>query len=231
MIAAPAPILSSRDAKGLNLTLPFPDITRNLFDVSGFCSVVTGAGQGIGKALATGFAHAGSDVVLVDRNAELLDETAAAIGRIGPRVALVVRDVTATDAPERIVAAARDLSGRIDVLVNNAGIMGYADIIGVTDEEWDRMYGVNLRAPMRIMREVLKEMVAAGRGSVYQHRQFLVVPGVGLQPGRRRDRLLLRQGGPPIPEQGRGPGRGAVRGTGQRHRPRSRRHPDARPSP
>lgn len=167
MIVALGPTPSTlRRERDLNLTLPFPDISRNRFDLGGYCSVVTGAGQGIGRALATGFAYAGSDVVLVDINGEMLEETPAGIGLIGPRVATVVADVTATDAPERIVAAARDLSGRIDVLVNNAGIMGYADIIGVTDEEWDRMYGVNLRAPMRIMREVLKEMVAAGRGSV-----------------------------------------------------------------
>ena len=148
------------------MSLPIPDISKNLFDLSGYCSIVTGAGQGIGKALASGLAHAGSDTVLVDINGPVLEETAVGIREIGPRVATVVADVTAADAPERIVAAANELSGRIDVLVNNAGIMGYADIIGITDEQWDRMYGINLKAPMRIMREVLKEMVAAGRGSV-----------------------------------------------------------------
>ena len=166
MVAAPAPATRTSGAKGLNLSLPFPDISRNLFDLSGYCSIVTGAGQGIGKALATGLAHAGSDTVVVDLNGSLLHETAAEVREIGHGVATVVADVTAPDAPERIVTAAKDLSGRIDVLINNAGIMGYADIIGITDEQWDRMYGINLKAPMRIMREVLAEMVAAGRGSV-----------------------------------------------------------------
>ena len=148
------------------MSLPFPDIARNLFDVDGYCTIVTGAGQGIGKALATGFAHAGSDLVLVDLDADTLERTAAEIGQIGRGVVAVVADVTAPDTPDRIVEAARNLSGRIDVLINNAGIMGYADIIGITDQQWDRMYGINLKAPMRIMREVLKEMVSAGRGSV-----------------------------------------------------------------
>ena len=102
----------------------------------------------------------------MDLKPSVLEETAARIAEVGHRVATVVTDVTALDAPERIVSAALDLSGRIDVLVNNAGIMGYADIIGITDEQWDRMYGINLKAPMRIMREVLKQMVTAGRGSV-----------------------------------------------------------------
>ena len=111
-------------------------------------------------------AYAGSDLVLVDLNGPELEETAAGIGEIGYRVTTVIADVTAVETPERIVAAAMDLSGRIDVLINNAGIMGYSDIIGVTDEEWDRMYVINLRAPMRIMRAILPAMVAAGRGSV-----------------------------------------------------------------
>ena len=152
------------------MSLPFPDISRNLFDLRGYCSIVTGAGQGIGKALAAGFAHAGSDLVLVDLNGPVLEATATEIGEIGHEVATVAADVTAPDTPERIVAAAKDLGGRIDVLVNNAGIMGYADIIGITDEEWDRMYGINLRAPMRIMRAVLREMVERRAGQRHQHR-------------------------------------------------------------
>ncbi len=148
------------------MPLDFPDISRNLFDLSGYCSVVTGAGQGIGLSLSKGLAHAGSDLVLVDMNAETLESAAREIGEIGPGVSTVHADVTAEDTPERIVRAALALSGRIDVLVNNAGIMGYSDMLDVTDEQWDRMYGINLRAPMRIMRAVLGEMSRAGRGSV-----------------------------------------------------------------
>ena len=152
--------------KGPKLSLPFPDISRNLFDLSGCVSAVTGAGRGIGLALSKGLAYAGSDLVLVDLNAGHLEGAAEEIRAIGRRASTVHADVTAQDTPERIVRAALDMGGGIDVLINNAGIMGYADIIGITDEEWDRMYGINLRAPMRIMRAVLAEMVAAGRGSV-----------------------------------------------------------------
>lgn len=148
------------------MALAFPDISNNLFDLSDYCSVVTGAGQGIGLALAKGLAHAGSDLVLVDQNADTLEEAAGEIGEIGRRATTVHTDVAAHGAPDHIVAAARELSGRIDVLVNNAGVMGYSDMLDVTDEQWDHMYGINLRAPMRIMRAVLQEMSRAGRGSV-----------------------------------------------------------------
>ena len=148
------------------MTLPMPDISKNLFDLSGYCSIVTGAGQGIGRALSTALAYNGSDLVLVDMNAENLGQTAAQIRAIGRNVATVETNVAAEDAPSRIVEASLDLRGRFDVLVNNAGIMGYASMLDITDEQWDKMYGVNLRAPMRIMRAVLPEMVKAGRGSV-----------------------------------------------------------------
>jgi NAD(P)-dependent dehydrogenase (short-subunit alcohol dehydrogenase family) len=148
------------------MSLAFPDISENLFDLSGSCSIVTGAGQGIGFALSKGLALNGSDVVLVDLNAEKLEESAAALRSTGRKVAAVAVDVTDQGAPERIIDAAKSLSDRIDVLINNAGIMGYATMLDVTDEQWDKMYGVNLRAPMRIMRAVLQEMVAVGRGSV-----------------------------------------------------------------
>jgi NAD(P)-dependent dehydrogenase (short-subunit alcohol dehydrogenase family) len=65
-----------------------------------------------------------------------------------------------------VVKAALDLSGRIDVLINNAGLMTFADMLTVEDAVWDNIYAVNVRAPMRIMRAVLPEMVKAKRGSV-----------------------------------------------------------------
>src|SRR5262245_54877492 len=122
------------------MPLPVPDISRNLFDLSGYCSIVTGAGQGIGLALAEALAHAGSDVVLTERNAEHLDAGAERIEAIGRRATTVVADVAADDTPERLVAAALDMSGRIDVLVNNAGFMTFADMLAVEDSVWDDVY-------------------------------------------------------------------------------------------
>ena len=141
------------------MPLPVPDISRNLFDLSGYCSIVTGAGQGIGLVLAEALAYAGSDLVLTERNAEHLKVAAGKIEAIGRNVTTVACDVAADDTPDRLVKAALALSGRIDVLINNAGFMTFADMLTVEDAVWDNIYAVNVRAPMRITRAVLPEMV------------------------------------------------------------------------
>jgi 3-oxoacyl-[acyl-carrier protein] reductase len=148
------------------MPVPVPVISRNLFDLSGYCSIVTGAGQGIGLALAEALASAGSDLVLTERNSEHLEVGASKIEAIGRKVTTVACDVAADDTSDRLVKAALDLSGRIDVLINNAGVMTFADMLTVEDAVWDNIYAVNVRAPMRIMRAVLREMVKAERGSV-----------------------------------------------------------------
>ena len=148
------------------MRLAVPDIRGNLFDLSGRVVAITGAGQGIGRTLATGFAAAGAQVVLVDINAGPLAESERILRGITDRLATLEADVTAADTPERITAACQDLGGGIDVLVNNAGIMSYTDPRTITDEEFDRMIRVNLRAPVRIMRAVLPLMEARRSGSV-----------------------------------------------------------------
>ena len=148
------------------MTLPVPDVSKNLFDLNGFCSIVTGAGKGIGLTLSQALAHDGSDLVLVGRSTGELEAAADTIRAIGRKARTVVTDVTAEKAPEMIVNTAMDMSRRIDVLINNAGFMTFADMLGVDDKIWDDIYSVNVRAPMRIMKAVLKEMVKAGRGSV-----------------------------------------------------------------
>ena len=145
---------------------PIPDISKDLFDLTGYCSIVTGASAGIGRGIAEAMAYRGSDLVLVSRSAEHLEEAAAKVRAIGRRVVTVAADVADHDAPERIVQAALGLKSRIDVLVNNAGFMTFADAFNVSDETWDEIFKVNVRAPMRITRAVLGEMVKAGRGSV-----------------------------------------------------------------
>lgn len=146
--------------------LAVPDIRKNLFDVTDKVVAITGAGQGIGRVLAIGFASAGAKVVMVDLSAGLLKESEAIVREITPDVAAVATDVSAEDAPEKIVEACMKLGGRVDCLINNAGIMSYTDPRTITDDEFDRMIRINLKAPVRIMRAVLPVMEKQGSGSV-----------------------------------------------------------------
>ncbi len=145
---------------------PIPDISKDLFDLTGYCSIVTGASVGIGLKIAEALAYRGSDLVLVSRNAERIEKAAGKARAIGRRVVALAADVADNDAPERIVKAALGLGGRIDVLVNNAGFMTFADPFNVNDETWDEIFSVNVRAPMRITRAVLAEMIKVSRGSI-----------------------------------------------------------------
>lgn len=148
------------------MRLSVPNIRGNLFDVTGKTVAITGAGQGIGRALTEGFAAAGAKVAMVDMNAEGLEETKRIVENLPADALAVETDVTSEDAPAKIVDACMKLSGRIDCLINNAGIMSYTDAKTISDEEFDRMVTVNLKAPIRIMREVLPIMESQGAGSV-----------------------------------------------------------------
>lgn len=96
---------------------PIPDLSRDLFDLTGYCSIVTGASVGIGLSIAEALAYRGSDLVLVSRDAGRLENAAEKVRALGRRAAVVATDVSADDAPERIVDAALGLKNRIDVLV------------------------------------------------------------------------------------------------------------------
>ena len=148
------------------MRLGVPNIRGNLFDMTGKVVAVTGAGQGIGRTLSEGFAAAGAKLVIVDLNADLLPVTKGIVEGLGAEVSAVVADVTADDTPKRIADACMDLGGRIDCLINNAGIMSYTDARTIADEELDRMITVNFKAPVRIMREVLPIMEKQGSGAV-----------------------------------------------------------------
>ena len=148
------------------MRLGVPDICGNLFDMTGKVVAVTGAGQGIGRTLSKGFAAAGAKLVIVDMNADLLPVTKGIVEELGAGVSVVVADVAADDTPKRIADACMALGGRIDCLINNAGIMSYTDARTITDDEFDRMITVNFKAPVRIMREVLPIMEKQGSGSV-----------------------------------------------------------------
>src|SRR5258705_595071 len=127
--------------------------------------VVTGATSGIGRAAAESFGREGASVVLVGRNEAALNDVAGRLRDAGSRAATCAADVTAADAPQRIVATALDAFGGIDVLVNAAGVFAAGALEATTDEGWDAMMAINLRAPFRLMRAAAPHL-AERKGSV-----------------------------------------------------------------
>ncbi|MET9644752.1 SDR family NAD(P)-dependent oxidoreductase [Streptomyces syringium] len=119
---------------------------------------VTGAGTGIGRATARAFAAEGARVVAIGRRTEPLRETAAGDDRITPLVA----DITAEDGPERIARAVLESHGRLDVLVNNAGIVRGGPLGTLTPETITAQLATNLVAPVLLTQAALPLLEAAG---------------------------------------------------------------------
>jgi NAD(P)-dependent dehydrogenase (short-subunit alcohol dehydrogenase family) len=131
----------------------------------GPCAVVTGATSGIGRAAAVRLSGEGLAIVAVGRARPALAELEAELTGAGATCLTVEADVTADEAPARIVGAAVDRFGGIDVLVNAAGIIASGPLEQVDDAAWDRMMDINTRAPFRLLREATPHL-AARRGAV-----------------------------------------------------------------
>src|SRR4051812_33158045 len=114
-------------------------------DLAGKAALVTGAQQGIGKAIAIAFARAGADVVINYLDPAAADEVAAAVHAVGRRAVLAQGDVAASETPARLVAATVAAFGKIDVLVNNAGVFPRVSFLDMTGEDWDYVHSINLR--------------------------------------------------------------------------------------
>lgn len=124
-------------------------------DLSGKVAIVTGGGSGIGQGVAVALAKENVSVVICGRRKEALEKTARLIEDDGGRITTVQGDVSQTPDVQRVVRAALDSFGRLDILINNAGISGGDSIHKMTDEDWDQVMSVNLRGPFLMAREVL----------------------------------------------------------------------------
>ena len=127
--------------------------------------VTAAAGTGIGSATARRALAEGADVMVSDHHERRLTETRDELSALGlGRVESAVCDVTSTAAVDALVASTTARFGRIDVLVNNAGLGGQTPVVEMTDEEWDRVVNVTLTSVMRATRAALRYFADAGHG-------------------------------------------------------------------
>jgi NAD(P)-dependent dehydrogenase (short-subunit alcohol dehydrogenase family) len=137
------------------------------FDMSGKVVLITGGGRGIGYALAQGFAEQGADLVIASRKLASCEDAAAGFRSLGRRALAVECHVGRWDGLERLVEAAYGEFGKVDVLINNAGMSPVsASSVSTTEDLMDKVLDVNLKGPFRLSALVAERMVRAGKGSI-----------------------------------------------------------------
>jgi NAD(P)-dependent dehydrogenase (short-subunit alcohol dehydrogenase family) len=135
-------------------------------EIDGHAAIVTGGGRGIGRATALELARLGADVVVADLDRAGAERTAAEVVKLGRRALALPVDVTKPADLRAMVERVRAEYGRIDVLVNNAGIYRAAAPLDVTEEHWDAVLSINARAVFFTSQAVLPVMIAQRRGAI-----------------------------------------------------------------
>ncbi len=138
------------------------------FELAGKVALVTGGSRGLGRSMVLAFAEAGADVVIASRKLDACEELAAHIeGTTGRRALAVSAHVGKWDQIDRLAEAAYDEFGKVDVLVNNAGMSPLYDTLAdVTEDLWDKVLDVNLKGPFRLTSIIGPRMAEGDGGSI-----------------------------------------------------------------
>ena len=139
---------------------------NNPFDLTGRTALVTGGNQGLGKAFARGLADAGASVVIAARNADRNRSVVEEFAADGITLSAITADITDAADIDRMVAETIEKVGKIDILINNAGTCYHNPAFDVTEQEWDDVFNLNVKALWRTTRAVGAHMVELGGGSV-----------------------------------------------------------------
>lgn len=178
-----------------------PDAARPQ-DFVGRVAFITGAAHGQGRAIALALAQSGADIVACDVAAKIeypaygqgsteeLDSLAAEIESIGRRALAVVGDVRDAAAMQAAVDLTVAEFGRIDILINNAGIVAYAALEEMTELEWDSMIDINLKGPFLVARSVVPVMKRQGSGVIINNSSVM-----GLRGGNRLSHYVASKHG------------------------------------
>lgn len=171
-------------------------------ELDGRVAFITGAAHGQGRAIALELARAGADVVAFDVAAKIeypaygqgsteeLDSLVTEVEALGRRAIAVVGDVRDAGAVQGAVDAALAQFGRIDVLINNAGIVAYAALEDMTEDEWDAMLDINLKGPFLVARAVVPVLKRQGSGVIVNNSSVM-----GLRGGNRLSHYVASKHG------------------------------------
>ena len=148
--------------------------------LEGKVAVVTGAGRGIGEAIARAFVREGARVVIAERDAKNGQTVAASLAGEDKRAIFVSCDVADPEAAAGPIAAAQSQFGQIDILVNNAGVNVFHPPLETDAEEWRRCFAIDLEGAWNMAKAALPAMLAAGGGSIVNiasAHAFSIIPG------------------------------------------------------
>ena len=177
-------------------------------------AVVTGAGRGMGRAISLQLAGAGAHIAVSDINADSVEETAVAVKALGRESLAVPADMGNTGDIDRMIAQAKETFGRIDIMVNNAGVTRFIYIMDVEEEDWDRIHRVNAKGVFFGMQRAAREMIEQGRRRPHHQHRLHCRQGIF---GHFQRRLRRQQGRGAGHDHDRGPPIGATRHQRQRH--------------
>lgn len=160
--------------------------------LAGSVAMVTGASRGIGRAISTALAAEGATVVLAARSAEPLRQTADLVMEAGGRAEVVVTDLAREASIVELIKTTRDKFGRLDILINNAGITHSARLDETRTEDLDRCWAINARAPFLLCREALPLLRQATRAFIVNIASVVGVKGYPLQSAYTASKHALR---------------------------------------
>lgn len=138
----------------------------NLFDLTGKVAVVTGASSGLGADAALAYAEAGADVALLARRVEKLNQVKADIEKTGRKVIAVGCDVTKEESVKEAMQTVLDTFGKIDILLNNAGVAVRGGVDSMSEEDWDKSFNTNVKGIFFASKYVIPQMKERGYGKI-----------------------------------------------------------------
>ncbi|HVJ09653.1 MAG TPA: glucose 1-dehydrogenase [Acidisarcina sp.] len=159
-------ILAKLQASGLLTNRTEKEIMNQLFDLTGKIAVVTGGTSGIGRALSLGLAEAGADVVATARRQQQVDDTAKEIEARGRKTLRLTSDVCDRASLEKLQAATLEKFGKVDILINCAGVIKRTPTLTVSEEEWSNILNTNLTGTLHACQVFGKPMLDRGYGRI-----------------------------------------------------------------